>query len=289
MPSSNKSFTLAKAIAKLKAGRGSGDRESYRGMTETLEFSSAGQQSLDYFPEVGHELHLPSLGQLMHFLLTAWRFARPGSGEPLMLLDYKQERPIPREVSQAAALALGIPHPRYKGDREHTIITLDAQLDLVDQEDRVISSAWEVKRDANLESPHTRRKIALQRASSELLDMPFFVFRPEQVPAAHFVAVRAAYDALDRTNLDPHCYVESGLRRGVVLDELRTFHNKQPRKAQAMFVSEFGQFVDRRSNWNPGQAMRVMLQLAWRCEIGWDWFPRRCYSQQPVPTIKAAH
>lgn len=257
-------------------------------MTETLEFSSAGQQSLDFCPEVGHELHLPSKGQLMHSLLTLWRFARPGSGEPLMLLDYKQERPIPPEVSQAAANALGMPHPRYRADGNPTVITIDAQIDLVDQDNQVVSSGWEVKRDANLESPHTRRKIALQRACCELLGMSFSVFRPEQVPKTHFMAVRAAYDALDRTNLEPRCYVESEQRRSHVLDELLALRSKHPRKAQTLYVGEFAQLVDQRSKWDPGTAMRALLQLAWRCEIGWEWFPRECYSQQPLPHIRSA-
>lgn len=99
-----------------KEGRGEGRGPSWKPWITATEAPTGGRRHRPYSEKFGRELHLLSDGEYRVFLLAeraAW------------VREAREQVPIPRELSEAVAKGLGIPHPHYPGSHVATVMTFD--------------------------------------------------------------------------------------------------------------------------------------------------------------------
>lgn len=98
---------------------GAGERESYKSWLEFRDFSSKGTTSRTYFPELGRVVLSFSNLELAAALFAVRR---------RNFYDLKDQFPLSRDLTRAIARSLGIRHPRYRGTRIESVMTVDLLL-----------------------------------------------------------------------------------------------------------------------------------------------------------------
>ena len=251
-----KKWTEELIARRVKEGRGLGDRESYSPWLYVQEFSSRGTQTRMPSLVLKRTIHTFSYLELALYLL--WEFFLRQN-----LLDYKEQFPLDRRITLAAAEGLGIRHPRYEKTRVPVVMTLDAVVTWLNSAGQRRFAAWDVKPTAELKHRRTLEKLSLHRACCAHLGIPHLLFTEKSFPKTlvnNIVWLRWSRRKNGEIEAIPGLLETHG---ALMLEDLC---NRHPDQSIRNYCTEY----DKRHCLPSGGALRVLKVLLWQRELTVD-------------------
>lgn len=152
---------------RIREGRGQGEYERYSPWMYVQEFSSRGTQTRIPGVKVRRVIHTFSYLERAFYLLAEFH---PG------FLDYREQFPMDRAVTTAAAKALRIKHPQYPKTRNPVVMTLDAVVAMKGPNGDEHLAAFDVKPARMLEKPRVLEKLSLHKAYCAHVGIAHYIF-----------------------------------------------------------------------------------------------------------------
>lgn len=138
---------------RYRAGRGIGDRDTYRPWLDVHDLSSLGLSARVPCPKTGRLHHLLSgleTGAFMEFMLMP------------DVIDVQEQYPLDREDTRSIALEMGVAHPTYPGGKVDVVMTTDLVVHRRTP-NGVVRYARSVKPVAELDDTRTLLKLEIER------------------------------------------------------------------------------------------------------------------------------
>lgn len=247
-------WTEAYIAQRVREGRGLGEGSEYDPWIRVQEFSSRGTQSRIPSPLLGRGVHTMSYIERRLFLLH----------ESLRgLLDYREQFPIPREVSLAAAKTLGIRHPLYPHTSIPLVMTFDALVWREQADGSSAACAWDAKKHADLSKPRTRDKLAIHRGAAVIMGIEHKVFTEMSVSGALIRNIEWLRHSRARQGETLAELANHEFHKAMVLVDL---HERRPRATIMTYCHEY----DRKGRHAPGTALRAVKQLIYERQLKVD-------------------
>lgn len=247
-------WTEAYIAARIRKGRGQGEGPEYQPWITVQDFSSRGTQSRIPSALLGRAVHVMSYLERRMFLLHEFK---------LGLLDYREQYPIPREVSLAAAKALKVRHPVYPKTSIPVVMTLDALVWRQDDENALVPRAWDAKPQSELERPRALAKLAIHRASCEIMGIGHEVFTDQSVSTVLMRNIEWLRISSFRQGESVEDLRQQEYHQAAVLRDL---FERRPRKT----IREYCQAYDRAGSHPSGTALRTIKQLIYDHQLSVD-------------------
>lgn len=247
-------WTEAYIAQRIKEGRGRGEGPLYKPWITVQDFSSRGTQSRIPSPLLGRAVHVMSYFERRMFLLHEFL---PG------LRAYYEQYPIPREVSLAAAKALKVRHPVYPKTTIPIVMTMDAVVWRQEGQGKVMGCAWDAKPQAALEKPRTLAKLAIHRASCEIMGLGHEVFTEESASKQLVHNIEWLRNSRARPGEAADELREQEFHQAAILGDL---YERRPRKS----ILEYCKSYDRTGGEPPGTALRAFKQLIYDHHLSVD-------------------
>lgn len=237
-------WTEAYIARRLKEGRGQGESHTYQPWTLVQEFSSRGTQSRIPSAALGRTVHVMSNIERSMFLMHEYAGFE----------EYREQFPIPREITLGAAKALGIRHPVYPRTKVPVVMTFDALVWRRSPNGQVSLSAWDAKPARELGKKRVLEKLSLHKAACHHWGIPHQVFTESSVSAKVKRNVEWLRTALPRHGeSQDDVYALVGHKTSIVAD----LFARSPRQSIHEYCNEY----DRKGGHEEGTALRAIKQL----------------------------
>lgn len=240
-------WTEAYIAQRIREGRGRGEGPVYLPWITVQDFSSRGTQSRIPSQLLGRAVHVMSYLERSMFLLHEFK---------LGLREYKEQYPIPREVSLAAALALGVRHPVYPKTKVPVVMTLDALVWRQEANGELLGGAWDAKPQSELAKPRTLAKLAIHRASCAIMGIPHHVYTDKSVSRTLVRNVEWLRGSRARQGEATEDLSEQEFHQAAVLGDL---FERRPRKT----IQDYVKAYDQAGGHPLGTALRAFKQLVY--------------------------
>lgn len=237
-------WTEAYIARRIKEGRGQGEGRAYVPWTFVQEFSSKGTQSRIPSLALGRTVHVMSNIERSMFLMH----------EYVGFEEYREQFPIPREVTLGAAKALGIRHPVYPRTQVPVVMTIDALVWRRTPDGLVSLSAWDAKPARTLGNKRTLEKLSLHRAACHHWGISHQVFTETSVSLNVKRNVEWLRTALPRHGERLEALETQARHRARILADL---YARKPRQLTLKYCTEY----DQKGSHEEGTALRALKQL----------------------------
>jgi hypothetical protein len=179
------------------------------------------------------------------------------------LVAYYEQFPIPREVSLAVAQALKVRHPVYPKTQIPVVMTLDALVWRQDAGNRPVACAWDAKPHSALSKPRTLAKLAIHRASCDVMGIGHEVFTEKSVSRTLIRNVEWLRTSRVRQVEAADDLSEQSFHRAALLGDL---FERRPRKT----IGEYCIAYDKAGSHPEGTALRAIKQLIYDHQLSVD-------------------
>lgn len=166
-------WTETLVAERIRNGRGAGEGRDYTPWIYVQEFSSSGNQTRIPSRKLQRTVHTFSYMERDLFFLHEFRDS---------FLGYIEQVPMDRRVTLAAALRLGIKHPKFPRTSVPMVMTLDAIATHIGPDGRPQSVGWDVKPARKLLDKRVLEKLSLHKAYCAHIGIPHKIFTEQSVP-----------------------------------------------------------------------------------------------------------
>lgn len=232
---------------RFQNGFGHGTREAYMPWRYVTEFSSIGTST-----RVPSLLFDRAIQTFSYLERNMYQFLEFEGG----VLDYREQFPLDRRVTLAAAKRLKVRHPRYEKSRQPIVMNVDA---LVTREGGQME-IWDAKPKARLAGARVQNKLLLHKAYCDHHGISYHLFTEDSVPKAKLRNIDRIRAALPRT--------------GELLTPIDLFSRHMPIVKQAIVqrysrktIEKFCLEYDRAHSLPMGSALRLVWVLLWTKQL----------------------
>ena len=230
---------------RTREGKGQGEGHDYQPWITVQSFASRGTQSRIPNAEIGSSIHVMSYIERWMYLLHRHRGG---------LRDYRAQFAFDREVTLAAADALGIRHPLYPKTKVPLVMTLDALVTHEATSKEVLISGWDAKPHSELAHPRTLEKLSLHRAACSIMGISHHIFTEKSVPRTTIRCIEWVTAARVRAG---ECAVELAILDSHKVATAADLFNRRPRKSIDKYCTD----SDSKHGLEPGTTLRAVKQL----------------------------
>jgi hypothetical protein len=171
-----------------------------------------------------------------------------------VLVAYRSQFPLPREVTLAVAKECGIRHPRYPRTNVPLVMTVDALVTTDAGNNQMVTCAWDAKPHAELDNARTREKLTLHRAACSLLGYTHHVFTEKSVPRTTIRTIEWLWAARLRPG---ECAEEVAILKAHKVAVVADLFHRHPRKSIERYCSD----SDATNGLQRGTTLRALKQL----------------------------
>lgn len=228
-------------------GIGQGFGPDYRPWLAVQTLSSRGLSRRVWSKKTQREHHLLSNVEFDLFLCLEWASD---------VVDIREQFPLSRELTLAAAHSLGIRHPHYPGSQVPTVMTVDFMVTRV-RHGREVFEVFNAKTEDEAEDDASLQKLEIQREVCSLTEVAHHVIFDTAIPKRVAVNISWLRDALPKTN-------EAEFRPDY-LDELSCrMENELWATLPAQTVYDYCAKFDRHHGLQQGVGLRVIRMLLYK-------------------------
>lgn len=160
-------------IAKMHSeGYGQGSGAAYKPWLEIRDVSSTGRKTKYRSAKCGRDIHTLSDIEYRFSLLLEW------SEE---VLDFNEQYPLERELTQHVAHDLGVKHPYYPGTDVPTVMTVDFFVTMI-RHGKPVFEGFNVKDDGEASNERSMAKLEIQRVTLEAMGCPHHIVLKSMLP-----------------------------------------------------------------------------------------------------------
>lgn len=228
-------------------GIGQGFGADYRPWLAVQTLSSRGLSRRVWSKKTQREHHLLSNVEFNLFLCLEWASD---------VVDIREQFPLSRELTLAAADSLGIRHPHYPGTQVPTVMTVDFMVTRV-HHGRQVFEAFNAKTEDEAEDDLSLQKLELQREVCSLTEVTHHLIFDTAIPNQVAANISWLRDALPKPG-------DADFRSGY-LDELSCHMESELwAKMPAQTVRDFCAKFDRCHGLQHGLGLRVIRMLLYK-------------------------
>lgn len=255
---------IAKRIAE---GRGSGEGAEFKPFLTIRDVSSRGGRSRVLGAKTGRVHHLLSDLEARAFYEMEWDD---------LVVDIREQVPLPRDVTRRIADGLGVRHPRIPKSDVDAVMTTDFVFDRREGEDIRRRPVF-VKYECDLQNPRVQQKLKIERRYWALQGFELEEWTEERLPKVRGDNLQWLH-AMHHLDDCPYPRAGHWRKRG---DELLHFLRRCPQQSS---ISKVIDGAEKSGIFGAGEVVSLIRYLGWRKVVMID--PDRGFdARRPVSSL----
>jgi len=259
-------YTESKLKTRKKMGLGFGHGADYKPAIRVQDFSSKGVQTRIPMEALTRTAHVHSGLERALFLIQEYLYD---------ILEYKDQCPMDRGITQGCAAALGVKHPVDDKTGVPVVMTIDAVITTRTRDAQPVTVAYDVKPEEELLKLRVQEKLSITSAYCAHVGIPYVLFT-ERSATDDYIKNIDDVRAKREHHLEDLPVSDLFTRHPrVMASELRDGPN-------ASTLLEFCQSYDARHSLPTGTGIRLLKHLVWNHSVRVD-LTKRPWLSEPLP------